>query len=312
MGYPDATRVNSLLSQLCLRRAVGRIAFARIEPTTLVGSALPLDALRASLRPGTRIERHNRVWRMGPWTFEGLMELWDDVAQDFIEEARPMGLTSPFAIDPDSLRVAFQVRGRDIRVKSFTGALQNLLNEASPTDRWRVRPELVKATLEAWAGTVDRITAIRATLERPNPHYAERDMVRALVERTGARIAEAAVRADRGDPGGLAIGAPFIQQAIEHAAEDYGAITAVGTRGGEEQHWSSTQQGAAEVRRVGVDPETKDVSSLSLRRELGDPSAVEDEMAEATAAIDALAASLEEPEEFDVLGDDEDERGAAA
>ncbi|MGH2970454.1 MAG: hypothetical protein ACRDK0_15535 [Solirubrobacteraceae bacterium] len=169
----------------------GRIAFAQIEALTLAATMQQEEALEAALVVGTRIERYGRVWRMGPWKREGqaivgrigcesagINELCDDEAQDFREGTRQLGLMSPFAVNPATLRVAFQVRGRDIRVKSFTGALEDLLNEASPADRWRVEREFREIGFEEWARTsVERVAFIRATLERPNPHYAGRERI---------------------------------------------------------------------------------------------------------------------------------------
>jgi hypothetical protein len=85
-----------------------------------------------------RIEGLSIVGRIG-FEAANMVELWDEAARDFREETLRAGLTSPFAIDPAKMRVAFQLRSGAIRVRSFTGALQALMNEVS-VERWRVAP----------------------------------------------------------------------------------------------------------------------------------------------------------------------------
>lgn len=266
----------------------GRIAFAQIEALTLSGTMRPQQALEAALVGGTRIERYGRVWRMGPWKHEGqaivgrigfesagINELWDEDAQDFREGTRQLGLTSPFAVDPATLRVAFQVRGSDIRVKSFTGALEDLLNQASPADRWRVEREFTEISFEEWATTkVARVALIRATLERPNPHYAGRERIEEIVKGTRARLAELVVRADPADPQGIDVNSPIVREAVDHVSRNYGSLTAVGELHGDETQWTSKGNGAAEVRRAGADPmgiiEDSDLESRGLRDPVDD------------------------------------------
>jgi hypothetical protein len=158
--------------------AKARISFARVDALTLTTSFD--DAIRRSLRPGTAHQRYTRMWRMGRWQEEdGLIlgrigfqspsttELFNEEVSDFVEEAFMQGATSPFAIDPSSQRIVFQVRSGVIRPHSFTGALQALLNEASEFERWRVRPETYEVDWETWVNSVDRIAQLRIRLERP-------------------------------------------------------------------------------------------------------------------------------------------------
>ena len=260
----------------------GRVAFARIEALTLHAVADPLEAIAGALVPGTTIDRHNRVWHMGQVRSEGnslvgrigfetanLTELWDEEAKDFREDTLPAGTTSPFAIDPSAMRVAFQLRSGLIRVKSFTGALQGLMNAASPDDRWRVHQELEEVPFEAWAKTVERIVSLHIRIERPNPHYGDRKRVKELVEGANARMAELAWRADPEALDGLDVNDPFIREAIAHS-EHYGAYSATGERQGEATRWVSEHEAAAELRELEADPVTREVAPASLRRELGD------------------------------------------
>jgi len=154
-------------------------------------------------------------------------------------------------------------------VKSFTGALQALMNEASPDDRWRVDQELEAVPFEEWVGSVDRVVALRVRVERPNPHYGDRQRVRDLVEGANARMAEVAWSADPEALDGLDTNEPFIRETIDHSAR-HGAFSASGERKGKRTHWGSDQEAAAEQRVIDADPTTREVPTDSLRKELGD------------------------------------------
>jgi hypothetical protein len=100
-----------------------RIAFARVKGLTLP-SPSPSDEIRRALVPGTAITRYTRLWRLGQWReidgdiagrigFQargGVAEIWDPEALDFRQQQLPAGTTSPFVLDAETLRVAFQIR----------------------------------------------------------------------------------------------------------------------------------------------------------------------------------------------------------
>jgi hypothetical protein len=263
-----------------------KIAFARVEALTLPAASDPAHSLGNALRPGTRITRHNRTWFMGQVRSEGtsivgrigyqtpgtLTEIWDEEAVDFREATHPSGTTSPFAIDPLSSpwpRVAFQLRPGLIRVHSFLGAFQALLNEASPVDRWRLRQDVEEIPFDEWVKSVDRVVTLRVRLRRPNPHYEDRDAVRALVDGANARMAEIVWKADPESLDGLDVGDAFVREAIEHSKR-YGSFAAAAERAGRRTIWGSNQQAAAEERVVEADPETREAAFADLRSELGD------------------------------------------
>jgi hypothetical protein len=281
--YDEEQAVRGMLTP-----SLARIAFARIEGLSL-GTALELtveDATRLLLEAlvaGTRIEHYGRAWRMGQVRMSGLSivgrigfeaasvaDVWDEHAQDFRDESAPAGLTSPFAIDPARMRVAFQLRSGAIRVRSFTGALQALMNAAS-NERWRVHQEVESLAFEDWTGSVDRIVRLRTRLERPNPDYKGREKVKELVEGANARMTEIAWTADPENPQGIDARDEVIREAIEHARK-YGRARAVGERHGLPSLWDSGQEGVAEQRVLVTDPNTREVDSEDLRRELGDQS----------------------------------------
>jgi hypothetical protein len=254
-----------------------RVAFATIEALTLVAQADFRDALVRSLVRGTRIERHNRAWRMGPVHEEdgvivgrigyeagSLAEVWDDALADFREEQLPAGLTSPFAIDVGRARVAFQLRTGQIRVRSFTGALESLMNQASPTDRWRVGPAVRTIPLERWVRTVDRVIRLRVVLNRPNPHYGDRKSIERVIEGANARMAEVVWQSDADNLKGLDLDDEFVQEAVRHTKK-YGRAKAVGEKHGVAVTWDSATEGASEERVALTDPKTREVHHADLR-----------------------------------------------
>ncbi|MDX6622845.1 MAG: hypothetical protein QOE75_777 [Solirubrobacterales bacterium] len=259
---------------------------------------------------------------MGKWEEEGkafvgrigfqtsaMAELWDEEANDFREHARPLGLTSPFAIDPVEMRVAFQLRGKEIQANSFTGALQALLNEASQGDRWRVSRDTRQVPLEAWAESVDRVRTVLLTLRRPNPHYGSRQTIRDLIEGTNAGTVQFAAHAEVNDPQGIDLSDPLVKEGIEHAHQNYGEVRITGETNGEQSQWTSEDDSASEIRVAEADPDTHEVSGRSLRHELGDPTAEKEDIDEARASVDEYKASIEhnESEEFGMLDEDDDQ-----
>jgi hypothetical protein len=260
----------------------GRVAFAVIEALTLFGDPAFQRALEEALVPGARIERHNRTWLMGRVRWEGaslvgrigfqtssVAEVWDEDIRDFREDMLLAGTTSPFAIDPGRRRVAFQLRPGAIRVRSFTGALQALMNAASPVNRWRVAQEVEEVPFEDWAEQVDRVIRLRVRLRRPNPHYGDRERVRGLVEGANARMAQIVWAADAEALDGIDVNDAFVREAIQHA-QTYGSYAAAAERRGIPTAWGSDQEAAAEERVVEADPVTREIPAVRLREQLGD------------------------------------------
>lgn len=240
----------------------------------------PEAFLRASLVPATRVERYNREWRMGQLSEDGRLitgrigfqraggatELWDDKREDFVVQRLQEGSTSPFAVDLRTFDVAFQLRPGFIKRTSFTGAFQDLLNEAAGYDAWEVVPLMNEMTFEDWRAQVDRITSLRIRVERPNPHYGPRERVEELIEGTRSRVVTLALQAAEDDPGGIDVTEPLVAEAIDHAALDYGYFKAEGIVNDRRVEFDSKRDAAPPERRVAVDPTTREAAPEVLRR----------------------------------------------
>lgn len=268
------------------RPRYARVAFAQIAHSVL-GSSDAGSALEGSIVPGTAIERYDRLWRMGRvarshrklvgrigYERAGeVAELWDPELADFKEQRLKEGLTSPFALDLGTLRIAFQLRAGRIRPTSFTGAFQALLNEVAVEPSWRVHTLVDGETFAEWSEHVRRVKRLEIRLERPNPHYGGHDYVERIIEGTHAQLAKLILEASGEEVAGLNLDDDLIRQAIAHALDgDYGTVKAVGEEVVQgqlrETEWRSEVEGSPEQTKAPIDPETREVPADELGRAL--------------------------------------------
>jgi hypothetical protein len=197
-----------------VKQRVANIAFAHVEARKLFPESTSFgDLLLGSMVTGSQIERYQRFWRMGRPTFDqdlgfisgkvgfqrenGSTELWDEEAKDFVEGPLAIGAASAFAIRISDGRIAFQLRPGNIERQSFAGALEDLLNQSGTYDGWKVVPDTTPARFNDFVSEVDRITKITVRMNRPNPHYGDRDQVESLIEDVGAEYARLLVEGDQ-------------------------------------------------------------------------------------------------------------------
>ncbi len=263
-----------------------RIAFARIyigtdEPHEK-GEQLPLliplrDALLESLQAGTSTTRYGRTWHMAQYQSDGdtvtgrigfdveASAGWDEQAKDF-RSVRPAQV-SPFAIDLERMRVAFQLRGGAIRPWTFQGAFQALLNATETPHKWTVRLEgIAQPTWEDWLEEVTRITEVVATMQRPNPHYPSEE-IEHLFEDAKLASATLGAKGDNIDPEG-----GILKAAISHTLSGYGKLRAKGVRveGGKAKpdQWRSEIDSGVNQIEVPLNPETGELDARELPRAL--------------------------------------------
>lgn len=262
------------------RQATGRVAYAVVaEPEEFPFNDFE-GLLLDSLVPGTPVERYNREWRMGPISHQGryvtgrigfqrtggTAEVWDEKAGDFVQRALIEGYTSPFHIDLPKRLVAFQVRPGVIEPNSFIGAFESLLDEASAYQGWTVSHVNNAVEFDEWASSKDRVDELLIRLERPNPHYGDRESIESVVEGANAATVTIRVVAAKDDPDGVNLDDPLISDAIEHVFAGYGYFTAKAGAARSIDRWDSRVEGAPPVFLTGeVDPETKEVGWPQLR-----------------------------------------------
>jgi hypothetical protein len=265
------------------RHAVGRISFGVVEgpfSDRAENWALLQSVLSAT---GTRVERYNREWRLGPIQDDGTAimgrigyerqagtaQRWDEKRQDFREAAVLEGQTASYAVARSSLRIAFQFRPPNIKRRSFTAAFQDLLNESTGDDLWRVDPELDEEDFDTWRSEVDRVEELRITVRRPNPRYRG-DRVRDVIEGTRSQIVTLIARAEAGES--VNLDDPLLLEMIEHAQvpdKDYGHFTAKGITSEDRLSvYDSEADGAPDEVRVRLSPGTKEVPWETVRQSL--------------------------------------------
>jgi len=242
--------------------------------------ASPGLELSRLLVPGATVERYSRIWHVGKTEtdddvlfgrlgFEGsgIADLWSDQELDFQETPTPAGVAAPFAISLTTLALAFQTRRRDIRVTSFTGALQGILREVSGQD-WSVEAYRTQMTFAQWLASVDRVTEMRFRFNPPNPNYEGRPTLQKLIEGASLSAADVVLRSDDG----IVTDAEIVDEFIRHVSLGYGSNVSVGPRTSDtevvESVFASELQGESEVRERPANPETGEVERETLRQEL--------------------------------------------
>jgi hypothetical protein len=242
-----------------------------------------LEAARI-LVPGASTERFGRIWHIGRTEQEdgffygrlgfegsGTADLWDEDNKDFQAARTPAGVASPFAVRLSDLRIAFQIRGRDIRLMSFIGALQGILREESGDSGWRVESDKAEMSFSEWRASVQRVTDMHFHVEPPNPNYQGRPVLEQLID--GARLSAAEI--DLHSEDGVNTDAEIVVELLDHVNRNYGRNVATGERTIDdrvtETVYSSELNGESEVRVVPANPETGEVEQETLRRELTEP-----------------------------------------
>lgn len=258
------------------RARVARVAFGHVEPPGGFAGSPPLKAAQESFIPGTSVTRYNRTWylgqvetgpvvtgRIGFDRLVGTSPLWDETRKDFSMSAVREGSTSPFAYHLRSRRVAFQLRSSTIKRQSFCGALQALLNEASPFKGWEVEPEAVATSFEDWrANFARRIVKVAAVVKVPNPHYEDED-VEELLDDAQAQAARLELTGDDLKLSDSQLLAQFFHHANRNP--NYGHYKAQGvTSAGRRTEFDSRADESPLDASAPVDPETKEVPTSAL------------------------------------------------
>lgn len=154
-----------------------------------------------------------------------MAEVWDDEAKDFREVAVPAGLTSPFAVNLRTMRMALQPRGSAIKLNGLIGAFRALLAQGG--DSWRILTPEKEMSFTQWRASVDRVVDVRFRLRKPNPHWEGAPDLEAVMEQAEAELALLELQAEKG----IDTTAPFIAQSQVHVERGYGEARYVGLRG---------------------------------------------------------------------------------
>lgn len=192
-----------------------------------------------ALSPGRSVVRYQREWIVGQTTVDnrilsgrigfrgadGMAEVWNEERRDFEAVAVPAGLTAPFAVNLRSLEMALQPRGAAIKLNGLIGAFRGLLSREE--GGWRILTRHKQISFENWRASVDRITAVKFSLRKPNPRWVGAPDLQTVMETAKAEVVSLEARSVEG----LDTESGFIAQSQRHVERGYGESQYVGERG---------------------------------------------------------------------------------
>lgn len=226
---------------------------------------MAVQHLEQALQPGSSVTRYDRVWLiggveksgnvlLGKIGFQGkadTVELWDDEELDFAPQTVPSGMAAPFAIDLETLQIVIQPRGRDMTLNGVVQALRAML-KGGRSDDWRIEAESRKTSLSAWLKSVDRVTRVKFSIRKPNPHWEGAQELEDIMESAEAEVAHAELSAQDG----INVDSSFIQQTQHHIDRGYGNSKWFGYR-------SDTQEKTAFSSEVGEEEPMRRITDAS-------------------------------------------------
>lgn len=137
----------------------------------------------------------------------------------------PAGLTAPFVVNLRTLRMALQPRGSAIKLNGLIGAFRALLAQGG--DQWRIETPTKVMTFVQWRSSVDRVTAVKFRLRKPNPHWQGAPDLEAVMEEAEAAVAILELE----NEDGIDSASQFVAQSQVHVERGYGEARYVGVRG---------------------------------------------------------------------------------
>lgn len=227
-----------------------QIAIAQVETVGLF--EMNPDTLGTAWVPGTTSTRYKREWRLSRPDIEGdrwfgrigfvkpgevTTLAWDQAQMDFVEGIASGGVVVPFVLDLATGVVAFQLRAGLIRTRTFSGALESLLN-AEGTYRWTVSTLFLRRSYAEWRQNVSAVTAFSFRIEPPNPNWIGRERVRALVEDLETEWTRLSGKGDSIDDT-----ADLFRESLDHTLLGYGQARIDGiTQEGQHSEWRATKE----------------------------------------------------------------------
>lgn len=210
-------------------------------------------ALEESWKAGTSITRYGRRWHLTK-ILDRTSELYfgqigfvtdhevstlhfDQKAQIFVYGDAPSGYVVPFAIRKSDGVIAYQLYPGVVRETTFTGALTDLLNNASDNYIWHIESFVEIREFGQWLEETPAITRFDLTLERPNPNYAGRPRVEEMVEDVKLETLRLVGKVIEGET--VNLDADYFREALDHVIyHEYGKAKLRGIdHNGEESVW---------------------------------------------------------------------------
>ncbi|WP_077077579.1 hypothetical protein [Mycobacterium numidiamassiliense] len=267
------------------KTGTGRVYGVRFIPPAQMGLfGSPTEALIARLSPGNRVTRRGRDWIIGRTQTDGgvlsgrlgfvadgaVTEVWDEGAKDFRDETTQRGVTTTFAVNIDRLTAFIQERTH-IPINSAITALEEILNEGRTQKdlRWSIESRKGTQSLQRWLETVDKVTAVRLTVRKPNPRWQDARNLQKIMENAEAEIANIELE----NQNGIDINSDFISETQSHIDRGYGDGRYEGVRtddDGTHKTSFSTRVGTEELHDEAPTTESGEVDESVLRSRLAD------------------------------------------
>jgi hypothetical protein len=216
------------------------------------------ETVEGALDPEIQVLRYRRVWRLSAphvienrwlWGKLGFQQsvsaestYYDDTNHDFVTRAgaAEAAFFSHYVLDLENQYMLFELRPPDIRMQSFAGAFQAILDE-SIGNRLQLEPVPDTSEFFEWLREVDSVTSLHISLRRANPNFDGRpEGIRSLLEATNA--ARLDIDAKSGSPDQpLQVENTDLATYVEYAGDGYGAIRAQGRQGDKVRAYSSSR-----------------------------------------------------------------------
>ena len=262
-----------------------RLALMRINRSTDSPLFSPVEqpfneAITSALNPSISVTRYTRNWRLsrpqviddqastflwGKLGYQGSLPgniEYDEIREDFVEVPGQQvgGQFSYFVVDLDGRYLLFEERS-EIKLQSFRGALQKILQRSEEFPRFDVDPVIDPTDFITWLEQQDLVTKFRATVRQPNPNWTGRPQgMRAFFEATGADKATIEVTSDSSS--GLKPLEPGLREFIEHVSEGNGTLSGNGQIDGR----ASSFDFARNVRSTKLNTEANEPEESFVRR----------------------------------------------
>jgi hypothetical protein len=197
---------------------------------------------------------------------------WDEETEDFTEQQLPGGEVVPFVVRTRDGLVAFRIKPPTVRPTTFVGALTDLLLNFQGGYTWELRLDYREQDYASWRSGVERIDSANFLIERPNPHYADNNLIERLLEGLNSARSRLTAQAPTGE--GINDEDELFQQLLDHVRR-YGRARLVGSDDAEGQVEWLSEAGGAIPRTTRVGSQSGQLSLEELAVTLEDPQQVD-------------------------------------
>ncbi|GHP16743.1 hypothetical protein RN2511_014790 [Rhodococcus sp. NKCM2511] len=169
--------------------------------------------------------------------------MFDEEVKDFIQGSTSSGVVVPFFLTTSG-QLAYQLLSGTVRETTFLRAFSEIINQGAQLFDWILTPISIEIDYANWVTDIAKVSRFDFTLERPNPHYHDDDLVERIVEETEAEYIRLTGQAQSGK--GLNTDSDAFKQALDHVSRNYGRATITGSdQSNNETVWTKPKNSTA-------------------------------------------------------------------